>query len=319
MFQRRHLLGWSACAALAAALPRGAYASDTIVQASSKDGTHTLALGEQPALVYVTADKKISRPFFHSLKAADGTPLSRPHPPQAGDPSDHDLFHPGLWLAFGDLSGHDGWRLNAPVKQQGFTEKGTITTGDKTPMFTCAVDNRYLTKKGDEICREACRYLFRPRHGGWLLTIDSTFTADKEFYFGDQEEMGLGVRLATPLLVKNGGAIRNSHGDQNEKGCWGKRAAWCDYSGLIDKKRAGILLLPHPDNFKPSSFHARDYGALVANPFAEQAFGRAKAPAKTIVKPGASLRLRYGVLAYRLADEKPLDGDKELAYYAALR
>ena len=40
---------------------------------------------------------------------------------------------------------------------------------------------------------------------GWLLGIDSTFSSTTgEIRFGDQQEMGLGVRLATPLIEKNG-------------------------------------------------------------------------------------------------------------------
>ena len=46
--------------------------------------------------------------------------------------------------------------------------------------------------------------------------------------FGTQEEMGLGVRLATPLTVKSGnGRITNSVGGTNEKGTWGQAADWC--------------------------------------------------------------------------------------------
>jgi hypothetical protein len=76
--------------------------------------------------------------------------------------------------------------------------------------------------------------------------------------------------------------------------------------------------MPHPENFKSSSFHVRDYGLMVANPFAEQAFGRTNSAGKTVVKPGESLRLRFGVLVYGLADDKPIDAAAELAHYAAV-
>ena len=66
---------------------------------------------------------------------------------------------------------------------------------------------------GETICRERCRYELIRRDDGWLLLWDSTFTPDRrELVFGDQEEMGLGVRMATPLAVKNGGTITNSNG-----------------------------------------------------------------------------------------------------------
>jgi hypothetical protein len=315
------MLQLTGLAALTAALPTAARAAGDLA-VSTEDGVLTVSIDERPVLVYTTEDKKIPRPYFHSLKAADGTQVSRNHPPQSGDLSDHDLFHPGLWMAFGDISGHDTWRLQDAVIHRRFTdpEFSSITrAGVMTAKYSIKVHNRYAAKGKDDYARETFRLTIAPRQGGWLLTVDSTFTAlDHELTFGDQEEMGLGVRLATPLIVNNGGTILNNHGQENEKGCWGKAAAWCDYSGVINKKRYGILMLPHPENFKPSSFHVRDYGLMVANPFAEQAFGRGK-PAKTIVKPGESLRVRCGVLVYGLADEKRIDAEAELANYRKKR
>ena len=53
----------------------------------------------------------------------------------------------------------------------------------------------------------------------------------------------------------------------------------------------------HPANFRPSWFHARDYGLLLANPFGRKAFGKGDA-SKVVVKRGGTLRLRYGVLLH---------------------
>ena len=84
--------------------------------------------------------------------------------------------------------------------------------------------------------------------------------------------MGFGVRLNTPLTVEFGkGEIRNSEGGLNEEGTWGKQAKWCAASGVIDGRRAGVALMPDPANFRPSWFHSRDYGLIVANPFGKKA------------------------------------------------
>ena len=122
------------------------------------------------------------------------------------------------------------------------------------------------------ICEEVCRLRFEPRPGAYLISWDSRFSGPEEFYFGDQEEMGLGFRVATPMAVKNGGRIVNSDGLVNEPQVWGKQADWCEYSGTIDGHAVGLLLMPAPANFRRSWFHARDYGVLVANPFGENAF-----------------------------------------------
>ena len=66
-----------------------------------------------------------------------------------------------------------------------------------------------------------------------MLTIDVTFSCESgDLEFGEQEEMGLGIRAATTITVKNGGRILDSEGRVNEKGVWGKRAEWYDYSGV---------------------------------------------------------------------------------------
>jgi hypothetical protein len=109
--------------------------------------------------------------------------------------------------------------------------------------------------------------------------------------------MGLGVRVASPITVKAGGTILDSVGRKNEREVWGKTADWCDYGGLIDGRRVGVTLMCHPGNFRPSWFHARDYGLLLANAFGRKAFGKGDA-SKVIVKPGKPLRLRYGVLVH---------------------
>ncbi len=295
---------------------------DRPAQFASRDQSVSLLAHEQPYATYVHHDEQITRPFFKDLRSiTNEVPLTRHFPPRKGiDPDDHALFHPGLWLAFGDISGEDFWRLKARVVHEKFTQQpmtqtvGTLQAPWSEVTFTTL--NRYETSAGEPLLREHCRYGMSGLKSGWLLTWDSTLEPiEGDITFGDQEEMGLGIRLATPLIVKNGGTITNSHGNTNEKGCWGKPAAWCDYSGVIDKQRYGLLLLPHPKNFASSIFHARDYGLLVANPFAQQAFGKSKIPAKTVVKRGEKLRLRYGICGYGRPDEKPVDGDAILAEY----
>jgi hypothetical protein len=62
-------------------------------------------------------------------------------------------------------------------------------------------------------------------------------------------------------------------------------------------QRVGMTIFGHPDNFRPSWFHSRDYGFVAANPFGRQAFGKGEA-SKVVVKPGEKLRLHYGILLH---------------------
>jgi hypothetical protein len=113
--------------------------------------------------------------------------------------------------------------------------------------------------------------------------------------FGDQEEMGLGIRVATPLAVVKGGRITDSAGRVNEAQVWGKQADWCAYRGTIAGKPVGVQLMTHPGNFRRSWFHARDYGLLEANPFGRNAFTKGE-KSQVVVEDGKTLRLRFGVM-----------------------
>jgi hypothetical protein len=259
-------------------------------------GQLRITIGGSPLAVYVFRDPTTPRPYFDHVHAPGGIPVTRNHPPIAGqDPTDHAELHPGLWLAFGDLGGADFWRNAARVEHEGFVEPPTGAAGRGT--FT--VRNRYRSAGGEAtVCREVCRYTILARPARTLLIAESTFSSDEgDFAFGDQEEMGFGVRVATPLAVKQGGLIVNSNGARDERQVRGESADWCDYSGTIDARRAGVTLMPDPRNFRPSWFHARDYGLLVANPFGRKSL--AKGPeSRVVVKHGEAFRLGFGILLH---------------------
>lgn len=278
-------------------------------------GKLLIKVGGRPLATYVYADKEILRPYFAHVRAPGGIQVTRNHPPvEDKDPADHATYHPGIWMAFGDVSGSDYWRNRAKVVHERFVRKPAGGPGKGTFM----VRNRYLAEDGRKIvCREECRYTIHVLPGGYLLMWDSVFsTARGEFYFGDQEEMGLGVRVASPIRVEAGGTILDARGRTNGKQVWGNASEWCDYSGTIDGKRAGITLLCHPENFRRSWFHARDYGLLLANPFGRKAFGKGET-SKVTVERADEFRLRYGVLLH--AGPEASKPDLAAAYAEYLR
>jgi len=280
------------------------------------DGNVTVAIDGLPVAMYCYKDDAITRPFFAHVRAPNGVQVTRHHPPVEGqDVMDHPTLHPGIWLAFGDISGSDYWRLKARVRHAEFADEPRGGRGSGT----FAVRNEYLDQQDPSkiVCNEVARYTFLARPSGFLLLWDSTFSADKEFSFGDQEEMGLGFRVAAPLRVgasgegnvpPGNGTMLDSKGRKNEKEVWGNSAEWCDYSGAMAGQRVGMTIFCHPGNLRPSWFHARDYGFLEANQFGRQAFGKGPA-SKVVVHPGENLRLRYGVLIH----SGPLDRHPDLA------
>ncbi|MDG2127426.1 MAG: PmoA family protein [Fuerstiella sp.] len=264
-------------------------------------GELVITVNDRPVTSYVYQDEKIPRPYFAHIKAPCGTQVSRNHPPVPGkDRIDHDTMHPGIWMAFGDLDGTDFWRNKARVEHVKFDQQPFGGTG----IGSFVELKHYLRPDDSVVCREVFRCSVSVQAGGYLLTWDSTFTADDEFYFGDQEEMGIGIRVATPVNQMNGGSLRDSMDRSGAKNIWSQSAAWCDYSGDINGKRVGMTLMCHPDNFRNSWMHARDYGFVAANPFGREAMKKG-ATSRIVVKTGEDLRLRYAVWIHSgSADEK---------------
>jgi len=284
------ILSFCACAA--------AFGAEEVPEVAFKHEPNKLLItvGGAPFASYVYDDSEITRPYFAHVHTPAGIQVTRNHPPIKGkDPTDHATYHPGIWLTFGDISGNDYWRLKARtlhdkfiVPPQGGPGRGTFT-----------VRNVYLSAEGNRrVCVETCRYTILVRPGGYLLLWDSSFTSDSgDFYFGDQEEFGLGIRVATPISVREGGHITDSEGRRDEEQVWGKQADWCDYSGTIDGQRVGMTIMPDPNNFRRCWYHARDYGLVVANPFGRNAMTRGE-KSKVAVRKGEKFHLGYAVFIY---------------------
>ena len=264
-----------------------------------------IKLGDEPVATYVFHDDTILRPYFAHLHAPGGVPVTRRFPPVEGtDPTDHATMHPGLWLAFGDINGADFWRNQGRVEHERFVEPpvGALARG------SFVVRNRYVARQGEPpVCFETCRVTILARPAGTLLILDSELASDAHSVaFGAQEEMGLGVRVATPIAVKQGGHLVNSDGQSGEQQAWGKHADWCDATGIIEGRRVGVTLMPDPSTFSHGWFHVRDYGLMVSNPI-ERSMKKKGEPAKLVVARGQPLRMRFGVLLHAEAKAGVLD------------
>jgi hypothetical protein len=145
--------------------------------------------------------------------------------------------------------------------------------------------------------------------------LSSTFHSDtSDFAFGDQEEMGLGIRVATPIAVEShqGGRMLDSRGRVDGKKIWGRQADWCDYSGTVAGHAVGVTLMGNPRNVRPCWWHARDYGFVAANPFGRNAMTGGRV-SKIVVAKGQRFHLRYGVCIH---DGTPTTGYDPAQAYA---
>jgi putative membrane-bound dehydrogenase-like protein len=249
-----------------------------------------ISLSGQQVAQFVYADPKLLRPYFAQVRTPSGRQVTRNHPPIASvDSTDHDAMHPGIWLAFGDVSGHDFWRNKGRIEHLRFTERPIA----RDNSLTFATQSRLVGSDGGELCRMASQFELQTRPAGWRLIWDATFQSDvAEFSFGDQEEMGFGARVATPLIERNGGVITSSTGQRTAATTWGQSATWCDYSGRLGDHPAGVMLIPGQGNFRESWWHNRDYGVFIANPFGRAAMKQGEKSTHS-VSVGQPFRIRF--------------------------
>lgn len=232
-----------------------------------------LNYNHQPIANYVINDDTIHRPYFMDLNTMGGTRITRHNPPEpTTEASDHATMHPGLWLAFGRLNGQDYWRNKAKIEHVRFLQSPVI----KSDQIHFSVLNAYKSsaddlKKPDIF--EVAEFQWSRWSGGIMLDWNSTISSKTApLKLGYQEEMGLGLRLSTPLCVKTGqGVLQNSAGGTNERGTWGKQAHWWAATMLSPgaknpSLRTGIQLLAQNSNNLQFWGHTRDYGLIVANP-----------------------------------------------------
>jgi len=257
-----------------------------------------ITIGGKPFASYYTGTSKTPRPYFANVKTPSGVQVSRNHPPIEGkDSMDHDTYHPGIWLTFAGINGNDYWRLKKKTEHEMFISKPQGGAGKGT--FT--VSNFYLDSKdssGNRIAHEICRYTILVRPSYYILIYDSTISSDEsDLVFGDDQEYGLGIRVATPIEERHGGQILNADGLTGAEDMYGKASDWCDYSGVIDDKLVGMTVMPDPKNFRRSWFHTRDYGLIAANPFGREKVAGGER-SEVLIKKGEKFHLGFGVAIY---------------------
>jgi hypothetical protein len=83
-------------------------------------------------------------------------------------------------------------------------------------------------------------------------------------------------------------------------------SAWCDDSGPVEDRIAGIAIFADPKNPYSTCWHARGYGLLAANPFGRDKAGFPAMKGNTQhprLAKGEHLKLRYGLFLH-LGDVK---------------
>jgi len=228
------------------------------------------------------------KPYFWPVRAADGAVLTRPI-----DPTEKEHpHHRGVWLSVDEVNDIKFW-----------AERGKIVTTDVKSKSgnpgLIHLRNEWLGHDGKPVLIETTKIAIHPNR---LITYDFVLAppTGQLARFDDTKEGLFGIRIAQSMREKEGGVVVNSAGKKSTQECWGQTANWVDYSGSVDGKTYGVTLMDHPENFRPSRFHVRDYGLFSVSPFGEGAYQNDPAKAKFVILDDArpSLRIRYGLYVH---------------------
>ncbi len=217
---------------------------------------------------YYTDVEKYMRPFIHPIMGPFGHSVTRGYPvePRPGEAEDHP-HHKSIWVAHGDTNGTDNWHVGGIQKQK------EVLTCESGPVYgVLETVNEWISVEGRKDCEDRRKWTFWALpNGARAIDLEIEFHATEgPVTFGDTKEGGIiSVRVATIMDVPRTGRIENSEGGIDENETWGKRSAWCDYSGLDEGgNKVGIVVMNHPLSFRyPTWWHVRNYGLMGANPF----------------------------------------------------
>ena len=240
------------------------------------------------------------RPFLYPIIGPGGVKLTRAFPMEnsAGESQDHP-HHRSLWFSHGSVNGHDFWseeKAFGKEVHEGFSE---ITSGEKFGIIRST--NRWDDAQEKVVCSDErmIKFIAPTDEKSQIMDFEITLKASHgDLVFGDTKEGMMAIRVAESMKLKGHGKtsrILNSAGDRNDA-AWGKRADWCDYSGVVEGKTVGITIFDHPQNPRhPTWWHVRDYGLFAANPFGKHDFEKLSNPHAGDLKvpAGKSITFRY--------------------------
>lgn len=271
------------------------------VQISSQPGKMSVFIAGQPFTEYHFLNTP--KPFLYPLLGPNGVGLTRNFPMASPPGEEHDHpHHRSLWFGHGLVNGIDFWN-ESPTSGRIVHDKFTgIRGGPEKGIIRSR--NKWIGPNGNVVCTdERLMTFYNTGTNSRLLDFEITINADHgEIIFGDTKEGTMGLRVAETMRLTNPTGVVNPESHiVNSEGArdgeaWGKRAKWCDYSGLVQGKVRGVAIFDHPQNPRfPTWWMARDYGLLGANPFGQHEFeklsnervGDLKIPA------GQSVTFRY--------------------------
>lgn len=257
----------------------------------------------------------VTKAYFTELRTAAGTVVSRTFPiindvPESQRKAPHLEPHQrALYFGHGSINGLDFWaepafrELNQDSPYHAY---GKMQIED-SPKFSQAGGKasieahfRLTTTEGRAIADEEQR--FAVFNDSDARIIDCEFVIDARYgsvVFGDSKEGTFALRLR-PELTEPAVKMINSNGRAGEQQIWGQPANWVAYEGMVEGKPVTVAVFDAPGSFRhPTTWHARGYGLLAANPFGKRYFTKDEnQDGSWTVPEGKRIRFRYRVLLF---------------------
>ena len=282
-------------------LAEGSVAGESGVQLDEEAETITVTLNDRPFTTfrYATSNNVGQfRPYFFPVLGPNGCEVTRGETSEIS--KDH-VHHRSLYVAYGEVNDIDLWgegSNSGRVVHQDFTQKqGGAVVGR---IYT---HNNWETQAGDVLMTDKQNFrIYNLSEDAALIDLDLSFIASAgDVHFGDTKEGGImSIRVHPSMNASDGGKIENAFGGINEDETWGKRANWCDYSGVVDGTPVGIAVFDHIVNPRyPTYWHVRNYGLMGSNIFGSGTFERD--PSKDgsyTLKHGEEMHFRFRVLIH---------------------
>ncbi len=268
----------------------------------------TVTLGDE---IFTQFDyRDYDKPILYPIYGPGQVGMTRNWPMKedvAGEAHDHP-HHKSMWISH-EISGVDFWG-----ESQGRVITEAVETefsGSPKPSNVLRATSVWKTKKGDQpLLTDQTTYWFGgTEKSRWIDCLVDFHAKFGDIQFDDTKEGLFAIRTHPDLRLTSApnrgveevfGSAVNSEGVTG-KAIWGKQARWLLYKGTIDGKPMSIAMYDHPANLRhPTTWHARDYGLVTANPFGLHHFLRKEKGAGVFkIAKDEHLKLRYRVEFFR--------------------
>jgi len=251
-----------------------------------------------------------SKPILYPIYGPGQVGMTRNWPMNEeveGEAHDHP-HHKSMWISH-EINGVDFW---GESEGKVITDKvETEFSGSPKPDNVLRSTSTWRKKTDDTpVLTDQTTFWFggdkKSRWIDCLVKFRATFS---DIQFDDTKEGLFAIRTHPDLRLNAApsrgveevfGTAINSEGVTG-KAIWGKKARWLLYKGMIDGKPMSIAMYDHPGNLRhPTTWHARDYGLVTANPFGMHHFlNKEKGAGAFKIAKDDNLTLRYRVEFFR--------------------